>query len=471
MSKQKKVKGKVFFSSNRIYTILIFFFVFCMLNAQKSDNSILDHFYHKFRIHLAQDQDNHPVLFNQKKYVELDSIYLFKNNLNESQLINKLDLAKSYSVNVGPEIYLVSPDGSIVFHVDKQIGIKQLNNINEHKYYKCSIFSYGGSIYRIGGNDRFNHKSQLFKFDFKDKNWHFITTVLNHNYGFTNPKTVLVGNKVYVISRYVKNNFNNKRLKNDYVYAIDLNDYSIDKYNFDYTDFTEYFNEFFNKHNYFKVKNGIGFINSQDNSMAMIFDFKKKTSRLVEFNYGVRSDSKIIYDDNKLFFLDKDHRDPNQMIIPGNKKVHLCSSEISKIYKEKPFNKISFTKQIALLSFAFSAFFIIYIKRKRSPFLLEKKHLRKGNNSVKLDIDEKYFVDLLIKDGRVENQTLISYFDNDGKSYDLNVKRKNSMISKLSIKFYSQFQKDLFIKAPSTIDKRQGVYVLKQKLILANKKS
>ena len=159
------------------------------------------------------------------------------------------------------------------------------------------------------------------------------------------------------------------------------------------------------------------------------------------------------------------------MIIPGNKKVHLCSSEISKIYKEKPFNKISFTKQIALLSFAFSAFFIIYIKRKRSPFLLEKKHLRKGNNSVKLDIDEKYFVDLLIKDGRVENQTLISYFDNDGKSYDLNVKRKNSMISKLSIKFYSQFQKDLFIKAPSTIDKRQGVYVLKQKLILANKKS
>jgi hypothetical protein len=45
------------------------------------------------------------------------------------------------------------------------------------------------------------------------------------------------------------------------------------------------------------------------------------------------------------------------------------------------------------------------------------------------------------------------------------------MISKLSLKFYSQFKKELFIKAPSANDKRQGVYVLKQKITLANKKS
>ena len=125
---------------------------------------------------------------------------------------------------------------------------------------------------------------------------------------------------------------------------------------------------------------------------------------------------------------------------------------------------------IALLSLAFLIFFIVYFKRKIRPFLLDKKYIKKGNNSIKLDIDEKFFVECLIKDAKVENQTLISYFDRDGKSYDLNVKRKNSMISKLSLKFYSQFKKDLFIKVPSSVDKRQSIYVLKQKLILANKK-
>jgi hypothetical protein len=89
--------------------------------------------------------------------------------------------------------------------------------------------------------------------------------------------------------------------------------------------------------------------------------------------------------------------------------------------------------------------------------------------SVKIDYDEFYFLNKLALKQKVENQDLISYFDRDGKSYDLNVKRKNAMVSKLSYKINSTFKNDLFKKIASPNDKRQGQYVLNSKLRLSQK--
>jgi len=466
-----KTNKTVFFPLNRIYTILIFFFVNCILNAQKVDSLILSKSFNKFKYHLTYDKYNYPFLIGHEKYVELEGFNSYTLDPKKITPYNQIDLSEVYSVNVDSKIYIVSKDGSTVYNFDNGFGLKQLNDPDTTKsYFKCSIFSYGGSIYRIGGYGYFQNKSQLFKFDFKNNRWRFIKNILKDNFGFINPHTLVLGDKVYLISRYTINNFNNKRSKTDYVYSIDLDDYNIDKYKFDYTDYSEYLNEFFYRTNYFKTKNGIGFINRQDEAKAMIFDFKNQTSSLVELDSPVNTHSKIIYHDNKLFFLDLDDSDSNPTDV-GTEIVHISVSKINKIHKEKPFKKTNFTTEITILSIAFSVFFIVYFKRKRRPFVLEKKYIKMGDNSIKLNVDEKYFVKCLVKDGIVENQTLISYFDSDGKSYDLNVKRKSSMISKLSLKFYAQFKKDLFIKAPSTIDKRQGVYVLKQKLILANNKS
>jgi len=468
--KKIQVERKFCFSSSRIYALLIFFLVFSISNAQIIDSLIINRSFIKFKIHLTHDKDYVPVLISHNSYTELDSLYSNKNDLNLTQAIKGLDLSKCYSINLGTQIYLVSPDGSTVFLVEKRKGIKQLNYPNTTKsYFKCSIFSHRGSIYRLGGYGYWNNKSQLFKFDFEFNKWQLITSALKNNIGFKNPHTVVLDNKVHVISPLLINNFNNKILKNDYIYTIDLEDNCIDQYKFDFTDFSPYFNEFFSLNNYFKVKDGIGFINSQDNGKAIIFNLKKKSSRQVELKTPITTNSKIIIKGKKLYFLNPDHDNPIQNNIL-NERVYLSNSEIIKTYNEESFKKTNFINVIALLSLAFLIFFIVYFKRKIRPFLLDKKYIKKGNNSIKLDIDEKFFVECLIKDAKVENQTLISYFDRDGKSYDLNVKRKNSMISKLSLKFYSQFKKDLFIKAPSSIDKRQSIYVLKQKLILANKK-
>ena len=469
--KKIQVERKDCFSSSRIYALLIFFLVFSISNAQIIDSLIFNRSFKKFKIHLTHDKDYVPVLISHNSYTELDSIFSNKNDLNVTQAIKGLDLSKFYSVNVGTQIYLVSPDGSTVFLVEKGKGIKQLNYPNTTKsYFKCSIFSHRGSIYRLGGYGYWNYKSQLFKFDFEFNKWQLITSALNDDLGFKNPHTVLVDNKVHVISPVLINNFNNNILKNDYIYTIDLVDYNVDQYRFDFTEFSPYFDEFFSRTNYFKVKNGIGFINTRDNSKAIIFDLKIKSSRKVQLKTPIITNSKIVVSEKKLHFLRSHHGNSIQKHALSE-RVYLSTSKIVKTYKVESFKETNFTHWIALLSLAFLIFPIVYIKGKTSPFLLDKKYIKKGNNSIKLDIDEKYFVECLIKDAKVENQTLISYFDRDGKSYDLNVKRKNSMISKLSLKFYSQFKKELFIKAPSANDKRQGVYVLKQKLILANKKS
>ena len=451
--------------------LILFFFFIKPANAQKADSLITSVGFEKLRYHLTADQKNTPVLVCHNKYLELQSFNTHENELIQINPSIKLDLSTCYSLTVGPELYLVSSDGSTVYKFNKEFGLKQLNNPKtKRSNYDCSIFSYKGSIYRIGGRGSWSFNGGLFKFDFEINKWRFITNILKNNFGFINPHTSIVGNKVHVMARWRVNNFNNKRSKTGYIYTVDLDVNSVDKYKFDYRDFNQYFKGSFNKNNYFKIKDGIGFINKQDKTKAMIFDLKAQTSRLLELKSPVDSYSKIIYHDNKLYFLDEYDDNPNQMI-PEHQKIHISISEIVKINKEHPFKKYGFFRALTILLLAFLVFCTIYIVKKRSPFVLEKQYIKKGKHALKLNNNERYFVKCLVKDGRVDNQNLISYFDIDGKSYDLNVKRKNSMISMLSFKFYSQFNKDLFIKAPSTIDKRQGVYVLKQKLILADKKS
>jgi hypothetical protein len=471
MLKQLKTNNKFFLSSDIICKIHIFFFVFNLANARKIDSLITSVDFQKFKYHLTADQENAPVLISHHKYIELQSFKIHESELIQNNPSIKLDLSTCYSLTLGPELYLVSSDGSTVYKFNKEFGLKQLNNPKtKRSNYDCSIFSYKGSIYRIGGQGSWSFNGGLFKFDFEINKWRFITNILKNNFGFINPHTSIVGNKVHVMARWRVNNFNNKRSKTGYIYTVDLDVNSVDKYKFDYRDFNQYFKGSFYKNNYFKIKDGIGFINRQHKTKAMIFDLKAQTSSLVELKSPVDSYSKIIYHDNKLYFLDEYDDNPNQMI-SEHQKIHISISEIVKINKEHPFKKHGFSYEIVSLLSAFLIFYIIYIINKKSPFVLENKYIKKGNHALKLNNNERYFVKCLVKDGRVENQNLISYFDIDGKSYDLNVKRKNSMISMLSFKFYSQFNKDLFIKAPSNIDKRQGVYVLKQKLILADKKS
>ena len=454
-----------------IWKIHILFFVFNLANARKIDSLITSVDFEKFKYHLTADQENAPVLISRHKYIELQSFKIHESELIQNNPSIKLDLSTCYSVNLGPELYLVSSDGSTVYKFNKEFGLKQLNNLKtKRSYYDCSIFSYKGSIYRIGGRGSWSFNGGLFKFDFESNKWRFITNILKNNFGFINPHTSIVGNKVHVMARWTENNFDNKRSKGGYIYTVDLDVYSVDKYKFDYEDFNQFFKGSFNRTNYFKIKNGIAFINRQHKTKAMIFDLKTQTSSLVELNSPVNSNSKIIYHDNKLYFLDEDDGN-SQLMDPEHQKVRISISKIVEINKEHPFKKHGFSYEIVSLLSAFLIFYIIYIINKKSPFVLENKYIKKGNHALKLNDNERYFVKCLVKDGRVENQNLMSYFDIDGKSYDLNVKRKNSMISMLSFKFYSQFNKDLFIKAPSNIDKRQGVYVLKQKLILADKKS
>lgn len=470
MLKQLKTNNKFFFSLDIIWKIHIFFFVFNLANARKIDSLITSVDFEKFKYHLTADQENAPVLISHHKYIELQNFKIHKSELIQNNPSIKLDLSTCYSVNLGPELYLVSSDGSTVYIFNKESGLKQLNNLKtKRSYYDCSIFSYKGSIYRIGGRGSWDFNSGVFKFDFKINKWRFVTNILKNNFGFIHLHTTIVGNKVHIIAPRIINNFNNKRSKNGYIYTIDLDVNSVDKYKFDYGDFNQYFKGSFTNNNYFKIKDAIGFINRQNKTKAMIFDLKAQTSRLLELKSPVDSYSKIIYHKNKLYFLDENDDNPNQTI-PEHQKIQISISEIVKINKEQLFIKYDFSSVIVLL-LAFLIFLIIYIIKKRSPFVLENEYIKKGNHALNLNNNERYFVKCLIKDGRVENQNLISYFDIDGKSYDLNVKRKNSMISMLSFKFYSQFNKDLFIKAPSSIDKRQGVYVLKQKLILADKKS
>ena len=131
-------------------------------------------------------------------------------------------------------------------------------------------------------------------------------------------------------------------------------------------------------------------------------------------------------------------------------------------YQEKVFKSNTPLYLLTLIAFPI----LFYFFRKDKGFLIEGKELKKGKLSIRLDYDESYFLNTLAAEYQVENQTLISYFNRDNKSYDLNVKRKNKMISNLASKISTTFKTELFSKEPSSKDKRQSVYLLKKKLKL-----
>ena len=440
------------------------------LNAQKIDYKLYSKALDPRYYNLSKGLNNNPILISHEHYINLRTFERFEFKLKTDYNYNKLDLSSLTSVNVNSKIYLVSGDGSTVYEFNKETGLNQLNfPTTKRKYYYSSVFSFNGKIYRLGGYGFWNHSSEIFSYNFQTNRWDFIINILDNGYGFLNQYVQVKNNKLYIISPRIKNNFRDLAQDNDFIFILDLLDFSLDKYKFDFKAYPRYFKDlFFTSLNYFSSKKGIGFISEYDSKLAAIFDFENRSFYEVYFNSSISNDRKVIYSDDTLYYLRPNaYNGISQKFNP----FRLAKTFPVNTYPKKKFN-IHPDDKILFIVIVF-AFFVILIPLifviRSVDFILNGNILKRGKTTIKLDPDELYFLKYLVKNGQIDNQTLISHFDTDNKSYDLNVKRKNEMISKLSLKISSNFKKEFFIKAPSNTDKRQSVYILTQRLKLGSK--
>ena len=104
-------------------------------------------------------------------------------------------------------------------------------------------------------------------------------------------------------------------------------------------------------------------------------------------------------------------------------------------------------------------------------FFLKKSKLYYGSNFISLDRDERFFMKTIIKNKEITNSEIISYFNQDNKTLDLNIKRKNKMIRQLTYKIQDSFNISLFKKIKNDSDKRQGSYLLIHPISINNKRN
>ena len=390
-------------------------------------------------------------LSNNKKFVYAEAV---------DSLFQTQPVASYHSESIQDKIYFIEPSGGPVFEFDRK-GIQRIDNSFVFRaFYHSKSFVYNGDLYLVGGYGHFKHKSQILKYDFVLKQWVLFDTLLTDAYGFGHALTALEGDDLYILFPKMIENFTNKVRSNNYIIKYNLITKTKTEIPFDFEKFEYLFSNSTYLNQSYSEGSKIGIYNNTHAGGFVEFDFKNNSYKTRALDsYNLEAYAPIIKKENKIHILSRNKKNPK---IASYLTYNLGATMDSGTLSNRFVIYYTFGGLVSILTIILVVRFI----SRRQKFILKKRSLSKGALVLKIDRDEYFFLALLAQNNRVENQELISYFDRDGKSYDLNIKRKNAMIGKLSNKLQSKFKTAIFERIPSSKDKRQGIYILKSTLTI-----
>ena len=85
---------------------------------------------------------------------------------------------------------------------------------------------------------------------------------------------------------------------------------------------------------------------------------------------------------------------------------------------------------------------------------------------VELLPNEYFFLQKIAQYGSIKNSKLLQLFEEEGKSNDLFIKRKNAMLMALEAKLKQRFGTSFFQKEIDPNDKRYSIYTIAPKIII-----
>lgn len=410
---------------------------------------------------LAQNENNQGFLFTKKGYYDLVD-YQFHPYLNpvDSLFLSLKNLHLFKKVANGDTIYFVNPSGGYVFEFSNE-SIKRIDNSsNLRAYFNSNVFFYNNSIYLVGGYGYWKYKSQLIRFDFNLKEWVIVDKLLEDELGFFGPFFLARDQEhLIIIPRDLYHNFKNQKINNNFYLDYNLETKQVKKNRFDFEtfDFIWTNGPTYLENYHFSIKENAYVFTTKPSVGFLVFNVENKKVSFKDLSSSYfQSNSNIVLIDNSIYTLVEDKL--------GNLTHKLVNHEFTNEIHFGDFYSYPILNYTGIGIVILLFLLVLYYKKRISCFILENKNLKQGLLSITLNVDELFFINKLIEKGQVENQDLITYFDRDSKSFDLNVKRKNTMIEKLEHKILSKFKVSLFKKIPSPKDKRQGIYVPLKKL-------
>jgi len=435
------------------YIVFIFLFYF-NLQDQISQNNFE---YTISNSRLVKTQTNKILILSGAGYKTIsDTLFTPYNNSIDASLFN-LNFEDFNYGSIGEQIYLVSPRGGIVYEF-KEGFLNRVDSLSvSMPYLSSEIFVYDKSLYLVGGYGAFSFTSQLLKFDFAMGKWSLVTNLIkDESLGFGYFTSVIKNDILYVFDTELENNLTGEKTSNDRLFTYDFVKSKAGSIKFNYSNF-DFIKPNDSKNNTFSDNGKLYFLAGYSTFDLLEFDFDKNELQIFDLQTSVQSRSTPIKIENEIYTLVDNILDPRLAYL------RRYPIELRETNSLKPF--LTFKIFIGLIIL----FFILAYVLRKKKFSLKKSKLYYGSNFISLDRAELFFMKTIIKNREITNSEIISYFNQDNKTLDLNIKRKNKMIRQLTYKVQDNFNVSLFKKIKNDSDKRQGSYLLIHP-ILINKK-
>lgn len=379
--------------------------------------------------------------------------------------LNRIDFSGLRSTKLADVTYLLYPGGGMLFSF-KDGAIKRIDaSFAQRNYYGAKFFTHQDGIYLLGGYGLWTTKNDLLKYNFKQKQWNKITTYGDMpQYGIKDMGIVKTENMIYTIGgNYIETN-TQKRQYIDKIYSLNLTTY----------EWSQNFSIPIEETNYINSNRDFGV--QIDYQWVMFPTVVSQEYLYIDPINGLikKRQSNDFFVSNKIPLFSNGYfisTLPDKTTVKINKLYNYP-------YKNEGYDTESSLNYIAgiqsknfvflLLLIIFILFFIWILFFKTKSFKLYNNSISRGRIIVELDDSELYFLSKLAKYGSILNSDLVHYFNEEGKTQDLFVKRKNSMINNLDKKLNIHFKKSFFFKLQDSSDKRQSIYQIAPRIVIQN---
>lgn len=437
--------------------LLIFFFQ-SLLYGQKLEDS-------SFLLVEGENPNYYYVLTDEGYYIsESSESFTFKNYTKPLPKSLNIDINTLLPVTHKSKTYLLYPGGGLLYSFSNG-AIERVDRSFPHRnQYGGHFFSHANNIFLIGGYGYWETKSIITKFNFNSGDWEIVATSGQSPDGIDQGTFYIKNNKLYVFDFLTRTSNNQREKRNNNLYTLDLETFIWNKLG---------------------VINGIARPSREAQGVKRFFNFQDKLLfsyadnpefYLADFNKNIVKkfgDDVLFYKSGGKSFIKK-----NKLIgavqnsLTGNFTIEsfdLSSLSLDKVdssfylYKDTDqfFNYIYFAVSFLIILIISLS---IYYRRIAQTYLLDEKKISISGSLLELGEIEQKTLSMFCVKRNVSNSEIMALFQDNKKTKDFAVKRKNKTLAALNKKLYSAFKIEFINKQKSKSDSRQLTYFLNKKV-------
>ena len=368
--------------------------------------------------------------------------------------------ALSYVVSKSGAVYFLYPGGGLLFKYIDGVFERIDESFAFRNQFSGYFFELNNELYLLGGYGYWQSNSLLTRFSFETRSWELVpTTGQGPRFGVNAGSFVLDNNTLYVFDFYHR--IYDTSEKNNSLFTLDLDKMVwVKKGNLN----SIFYNDIERKN--FEIiipfENSLFQKSINDSQLRIITPTNNQLSFYNASDLHNINSLAVIVGENIVYPVLSADREYETLTVKGLYENIVLQNE------EVLTNDFVLLKDyfIYVAGFSFLLIFLTFIKFNKEGvfFFVDENGLNGLNNTLSINKDERFILELISKNKKVDNSDVLNYFKNSAISLDASVKRKNKAIDDLNRKALETFQVVLILKQSSKSDSRQVVYCLNSEI-------